>query len=134
MMAIDLTEDISLRLAFPDAAAILQYADRKYAGYSPGNFGDEADYIIYEFDCIKWYESWDAVQNFEDWMNKTEDAAEDGSPFQFMRSGEEISDVEHRGTWRFNLDYGLIMNGHTRLIVDPVPNDLNLQLSLPMVL
>jgi hypothetical protein len=64
-------------------------------------------------------------------MSQAEVDAEDESPFMFLRDGEDITDLEHRGSWNFDLWHGIGIGGNVNLV--PKDDEFNPQLSLPML-
>lgn len=103
LLAITAVEDVTLRLTNPLVIDVLECADRTLT--LPGESGDV--FHIYEWDYIKWYNSWAPVAALEAWMDSAECDTDD-YPFGFLRMGENIEDLESRGSpWEFNLHYGV---------------------------
>ena len=67
---------------------------------------DEEGSILFRWDYIKWYDSDEAIQaieDFMDWCDSQEIEIEGADQsamdfFRFVRIGEEVDDVEQRGT------------------------------------
>ena len=95
----------------PDARALcFDEADRQNDYEEKGN-------MLFAWDCIKWYDSYEgvaAIQDFLDWCDSEdvpvsdEQKAQDKSPipvthvsgdecYRFVRVGEELEDIESRG-------------------------------------
>ena len=67
-------------------------------------FQGEKGSLFFEWDGIKWYDSYEEIQAIEDFINWAEDKLEingkeiDGDDhFRFVRIGEEYEDIEIRG-------------------------------------
>ena len=59
---------------------------------------EEKGNMLFAWDCIKWYDSYEeirAIEDFLDWCDSDIDAAE---CFRFVRIGEEVEDIEERGS------------------------------------
>ena len=128
LFAVDATEDVTLRLTHPAVIEILAAADDVYTGTWPDTKPGQVGYYVYEWDSIKWYESWPAVAAIEAWMDTLETDGSDDYPFMFLRNGEDMSDMDHKGSWDFDLEYGVRAGGSLKL----VPTEANPQLELPM--
>lgn len=100
LFAIDKTEDVTLRLTYPQIIEILNEADTMWEKC----FTDCTPYIVYSWDYIKWYESWPPVAALQEWMQKFRDDREE-MPFQFARQGEEDTDLEIIGNWSYGLSH-----------------------------
>ena len=68
------------------------------------DFQGEKGRLFFEWDYIKWYDSFEEVQAIEDFLNWAEDKLKidgkeiDGDEhFRFVRIGEEYDDIETRG-------------------------------------
>ncbi len=69
------------------------------------NYGDEEGVVLFRWDCVKWYDSFEEVRAIEDFMDwcESEDIDVDGTEahageyFRFVRIGEEVDDIEVRG-------------------------------------
>lgn len=48
------------------------------------------------FDDVKWYDSYEEVENFNDALDLLE---EQDIPYSFIRLGEDTGDVEHKYNW-----------------------------------
>jgi hypothetical protein len=131
LFAIDATEDTTMRLTHPSVVEVLEEVDNMYIGTWTDTPKGQPGYYVYEWDCIKWYESWPAVEALQSWMSQAEDEAEDESPFMFLREGESIDDMEHRGSWNFDLWHGVGVGPKLKLV--PKDGEFNPQLSLPML-
>jgi hypothetical protein len=131
LFAIDATEDTTMRLTHPDVIEILGEADNVYIGTWTDTPKGQPGYYVYEWQGVKWYESWPAVTAIQSWMSQAEVDAEDESPFMFLRDGEDITDLEHRGSWNFDLWHGIGIGGNVNLV--PKDDEFNPQLSLPML-
>ena len=73
------------------------------------DFQGEKGSLFFEWDYIKWYDSFEEVQAIEDFLNWAEDKLKidgkeiDGDEhFRFVRIGEEYDDIETRG-WGFDI-------------------------------
>ena len=66
---------------------------------------DEEGSVLFRWDHIKWYDSYEEIQAIEDFMDwcDSEDIEVEGADhaamdfFRFVRIGEEMDDVEQRG-------------------------------------
>jgi hypothetical protein len=70
---------------------------------------DERDDVtFFEFDWVKWYDEYQEVKACEEWLfameNETESEGFFEYPYQFVRIGEEMDDVEQRGNWDFGIE------------------------------
>ena len=68
------------------------------------DFQGEKGSLFFEWDHIKWYDSYEEIQAIEDFINWAEDKLKidgkeiDGDDhFRFVRLGEEYEDIEIRG-------------------------------------
>ena len=68
------------------------------------DFQGEKGSLFFEWDGIKWYDSYEEIQAIEDFINWAEDKLKidgkevDGDDhFRFVRIGEEYEDIEIRG-------------------------------------
>ena len=68
------------------------------------DFQGEKGSLFFEWDGIKWYDSYEEIQAIEDFINWAEDKLEIGGKeidgddhFRFVRLGEEYEDIEIRG-------------------------------------
>ena len=73
------------------------------------DFQGEKGSFFFEWDSIKWYDSFQEVQAIEDFLNWAEDRHTIGDEeidgddhFRFVRIGEEYDDIETRG-WGFEI-------------------------------
>jgi len=73
------------------------------------DFQGEKGSLFFEWDSIKWYDSYESIQAIEDFINWAEDKLKidgkeiDGDDhFRFVRIGEEYDDIETRG-WGFDI-------------------------------
>lgn len=101
LFAIENTEDVTLRLTIPSVSELLNSPDTKYEK----TWSDGKAYTIYEWEYIKWYDSYQPISDLMNWMHSQDD--DDESPFEFLRSGEELNDLEHMGSWNFGLNHGI---------------------------
>ena len=76
-------------------------------------FGDRSDFHLdkdyqdeghWLFTCngVKWYTTWDEyadIQMFEKFMDAMDEKHDHSAQYRFVRIGEELDDVEHRGDW-----------------------------------
>jgi hypothetical protein len=130
LFAIDATEDTTMRLTYPSVVEVLAEADNVYIGTWSDTPKGQPGYYVYEWEHIKWYESWPAVEALQSWMSQAEDDAEDEAHFMFLRDGDDITDLEHLGSWEFDLWYGVGVGPELNLV--PKDGEFNPQLSLPM--
>ena len=103
LFAITEPEDVAIRLQDPKIASLLTSADRKHTKH----WSNDTLYYIYEWDHVKWYDSDEEVKALSDWMDDQELLDEDEYGFMFLRDGEEINDLEHKGSWNYGLTYGI---------------------------
>lgn len=105
LFAVDADLDVTMRLTTPEVTEILECADRVHDFTEPMGSG----YYVYEWDNIKWYDSWDSVRAIESWMSRQEDESDDPDEcgFSFFRDGEELNDLEHQGSWNYDIVYGI---------------------------
>ena len=76
-------------------------------------FGDRSDFHLdkdyqdeghwlFTADSIKWYTTWDEyadIQMFEKFMDAMDEKFDHSAQYRFIRIGEELEDIEHRGDW-----------------------------------
>ena len=104
LFAIDSVAEITLRLTVPDVVGLLDTADRIFVKDVCGT----PIYRVYEWDCVKWYDSWPPVRSLESWMNHAcENDDKEEPPFNFLRDGEELNDLEHLGSWGYGISHGI---------------------------
>lgn len=69
------------------------------------NYNGESGSVLFKWNWIKWYDSYEEVQAIEDFMNWCDSETievhgaevEANEYFSFIRIGEELEDVEQRG-------------------------------------
>jgi hypothetical protein len=85
-------------MCFGDAEVVKDYADTKGA-------------MLFRWDCIKWYDSYEGVNAIQDFIQWCEDEVikdEEGNQssgddyYRFIRIGEEMDDNEVQG-WAFDI-------------------------------
>lgn len=128
LFAVDATEDTTLRLTHPSVAEVLDCACNLYTGTWSDTKPNQVGYYVYEWGSIKWYESWPAVAALESYMDGYDSDNYDDYPFMFLRDGEDMTDMEHKGSWDFDLECGIRAGGSLKLI----PTETSPQLELPM--
>ena len=130
LFAIGLPADVELRITHPEAAALLDEAQVHERSWSDTPEG-EVGFRIYEWDQIKWYDTDSQIRSLEDWMEAAENGEDGEDSFSFLRDGEEPNDIEHRGSWNYDLNHGIyIENPPDRLSTE---NRKALALVLEMV-
>jgi hypothetical protein len=102
LLAITQEAAVTLALEHPEVNRLFNTCDTTYNR----SFTDATPYIIYEWEYVKWYESDPEIAVLTRWMSAEEDKHPD-IPFGFLRAGEELTDVEHRGSWAFDIGCGL---------------------------
>jgi hypothetical protein len=65
-------------------------------------FHDTRQMLVFEIEDVKWYPGYDAVQQFDEFLDKLQDA---GYEYEFGRIGEDVEDIEY--TRSPNNDYRL---------------------------
>ena len=71
--------------------SLLKEADRSVEIRGP--FNDKLRYIIYEFESIKWYDSYFEVTELETFISELDD-----SDYGFIRVGEDTDDITFNGS------------------------------------
>ena len=78
-------------------------------GEPQSDFQGEKGSLFFEWDHIKWYDSYEEIQAIEDFLNWAQDRHTIGDEeidgddhFRFVRIGEEYDDIETRG-WGFEI-------------------------------
>lgn len=86
-------------------------------GQDPELFFDvydaQEDYLCFGFDWVKWYENYTDVSLFMDMLSK---ANEDGTPWQFIRVGEEDNDIEQFASDNFYDNPPAVMSAQVDIV------------------
>ena len=107
LFAIDSVAEVTLRLTVPDVVGLLDEADRIF----DKNICGIPRYRVYDWDAVKWYDSWLPVSSLESWMGAACDNDDNEEPpFNFLRDGEELNDVEHQGSWGYGISHGITVD------------------------
>ena len=87
----------------PDARALCFAEATRHEDY------EEKGNMLFAWDCIKWYDSYEeirAIEDFLDWCDSEDVPSQDAKGervsgdecYRFVRIGEEVEDIEERGS------------------------------------
>jgi hypothetical protein len=77
-----------------------------------GSTNSSGDWIVVQWNWVKWYENYPEIEAFNDWLNHIEELDAVASkvqdteviePFKFCRIGEDSDDNEERGNYEIDV-------------------------------
>jgi hypothetical protein len=104
LLALSTTTAVTAHLSDPQVVEALSSADEIHTR----SWG-----VIYEWFHTKWYESFEDVQALIKLMDELDkppvEETEDEDLYSFLRNGDDLNDMEQRGSWNMGIGYGLIL-------------------------